>query len=619
MGVDLRCILVAALCASTPALAQASRTWVSGVGDDANPCSRTAPCRTFASAIAKTAAGGEIDVLDPGDFGTVTITKAITIDGGHDRGRVLAAGGPAITVAAGAQDVVVLRRLSLLGTSATPGTTGITFDSGRLLHVERSRIQGFEQDGLRFAPEAGGQLVVDDVVASGNGGAGVRVGGTTGAVTAVISRGTFTGNRQGLWLGAGSTVTVNALTASDNTEAGIWARTDDGGKVQLNVERARLTHNGVGLHAASVGGGSQTLLRLSRAAVDANVLATTRLIGTGTVLSFGNNRMAGGSSPTCPTGAVLLEDAALPGLPRGGVVAPVELSVLGAMGTVTSSVTGALPRGVQLEGGVLAGTVEEGGDFPFTVTATDGNGCSASRDFTLSVACPPMSLEPATLAAGTTGQTYSETPFEHVGGEGETTFVVDGALPRGLHLAHGVLTGMPTQPGTFPFTLTATDGGRCAASRSYILDIARSADFQEATLEFQVSANPTHDGDPVSVTARVVGGVGEPSGTVTFLNGTEVLEVVTLKSREATHTLARLAPGKYTLGATYSGDALFGGLDAAPVTLEVLPREEPPVTPPVEDNDKSCGCQQSGAPGGALLTLLLLVLNRRRRRAPTPG
>ena len=73
--------LLAVLC-TVPAYAQATRTWVSGVGDDANPCSRTAPCLTFAGAITKTAAGGEIDDLDPGGFGAVTITKSITIDGG---------------------------------------------------------------------------------------------------------------------------------------------------------------------------------------------------------------------------------------------------------------------------------------------------------------------------------------------------------------------------------------------------------------------------------------------------------------------------------------------------------------------------------------------------------
>src|ERR1700747_1674983 len=87
---------------SSAAQAQASRTWVSGVGDDANPCSRTAPCKTFAGAISKTAAGGEIDALDPGGFGAVTITKSITIDGGGGQvASVLAAGTNGIIVNAG--------------------------------------------------------------------------------------------------------------------------------------------------------------------------------------------------------------------------------------------------------------------------------------------------------------------------------------------------------------------------------------------------------------------------------------------------------------------------------------------------------------------------------------
>src|SRR5437762_8424071 len=87
---------------ATPGFAQATRTWVSGVGDDASPCSRTAPCKTFAGAISKTAAGGEIDALDPGGFGAVTITKAITIDGHNTMTSVLASGGNGIVISAGA-------------------------------------------------------------------------------------------------------------------------------------------------------------------------------------------------------------------------------------------------------------------------------------------------------------------------------------------------------------------------------------------------------------------------------------------------------------------------------------------------------------------------------------
>src|SRR2546430_5458959 len=99
------------------AQAQATRTWVSGVGDDANPCSRTAPCKTFAGAISKTAVDGEIDALDPGGFGTVTITKAITIDGGPTgEASILAAGTFGITVnltASSGSNVVELRNLSI--------------------------------------------------------------------------------------------------------------------------------------------------------------------------------------------------------------------------------------------------------------------------------------------------------------------------------------------------------------------------------------------------------------------------------------------------------------------------------------------------------------------------
>lgn len=95
-------VLVGLSLGGMSAHAQASRTWVSGVGDDANPCSRTAPCKTFAGAISKTAASGEIDCLDPGGFGTITITKPIIIDcaGGMSgqAGGILSAGVPGITV-----------------------------------------------------------------------------------------------------------------------------------------------------------------------------------------------------------------------------------------------------------------------------------------------------------------------------------------------------------------------------------------------------------------------------------------------------------------------------------------------------------------------------------------
>jgi hypothetical protein len=114
----------AALLYAAPAEAQATRTWVSGVGDDANPCSRTAPCKTFAGAISKTAPGGEINCLDPGGFGAVTITKSITISCEIGTAGVLVAGTNGIVVAAGPQDRVILRGLDINGVGGQ-GLSGI--------------------------------------------------------------------------------------------------------------------------------------------------------------------------------------------------------------------------------------------------------------------------------------------------------------------------------------------------------------------------------------------------------------------------------------------------------------------------------------------------------------
>jgi hypothetical protein len=149
MTVSVRRLCLAAaftLAASSLAHAQATRTWVSGVGDDANPCSRTAPCKTFAGAISKTAAGGEISVLDPGGFGGVTITKSITLDGDGTLAGILAANTNAIIINAGANDVIVLRNISLHGGGT--GTNGIRFLAGGSLVVEHCEFTGFLQNNI---------------------------------------------------------------------------------------------------------------------------------------------------------------------------------------------------------------------------------------------------------------------------------------------------------------------------------------------------------------------------------------------------------------------------------------------------------------------------------------
>src|SRR6476660_7530891 len=152
--------------------AQASRTWVSGVGDDVNPCSRTAPCKTFAGAISKTAAGGEIDALDPAGYGAVTITKAITIDGGGGQvASVLVSGTNGIVVQAGPSDMVILRNLRINGIGT--GINGIRWLSGRNLTVENCDIFGFTNNGIDIAT-AGGKALILNTVSLNNGGNGIN-------------------------------------------------------------------------------------------------------------------------------------------------------------------------------------------------------------------------------------------------------------------------------------------------------------------------------------------------------------------------------------------------------------------------------------------------------------
>src|SRR5437588_5327145 len=155
------------------AQAQATRTWVSGVGDDANPCSRTAPCKTFAGAISKTATGGEINVLDPGGFGGVTITKAITIRSTFEAG-VLVSGTNAIVVSAPATDNVILEGLDIEGLGTSPN--GIRFLAGRSLTVVRCSINRFTTNAIDFQNSTNGSfmLVKDSVITNNNVGINVQ-------------------------------------------------------------------------------------------------------------------------------------------------------------------------------------------------------------------------------------------------------------------------------------------------------------------------------------------------------------------------------------------------------------------------------------------------------------
>ncbi len=160
--------LVVIFACSSVANAQATRTWVSGVGDDVNPCSRTAPCKTFAGAISKTATGGEISVLDPGPYGTLTITKAITVDGGTGDGwgSVLAtlANGFTINITTNlTSDKVILRNLSINGNNSAGGQSGIRFLDGAELVVENVDIFNFTGSGINILQTQSSNTTINNV------------------------------------------------------------------------------------------------------------------------------------------------------------------------------------------------------------------------------------------------------------------------------------------------------------------------------------------------------------------------------------------------------------------------------------------------------------------------
>ena len=154
----------------------AKRTWVSGVGDDINPCSRTDPCKTFAGAIAKTADGGEIDALDPGGYGPVVINKSITIDGTGTLASILASAtlpGITINVAGGSAGIVRLRGLSINGGGV--GSHGIRIIAARKVTIEDTVIDGFSKNGIevefnRSAP----QVFIRNTTIRNNAGSGIN-------------------------------------------------------------------------------------------------------------------------------------------------------------------------------------------------------------------------------------------------------------------------------------------------------------------------------------------------------------------------------------------------------------------------------------------------------------
>jgi hypothetical protein len=279
---------LAPLLASVPAHAQATRTWVSGVGDDVNPCSRTAPCKTFAGAISKTATAGEINCLDPGGFGTVTITKAMTLNCVGTLGSILASGVPGITInstAAGSK--VHIRGLQINGVTggtAVAGTIGIRILAGLNVTIEDTVITQFGQQGVIDSRVGGGThlMILNSTISSNAGNGVVAAAGATNNV--FIDNSYIIDNAGGLATATGNNVAVKRSNFSGNSGTGVEA--DAGG--QVTVDSSLISNNGIGLQ---VGG----TVKVSNSDIVFNNAAFS-----GAVISYGNNRVTGaiGNAPT---------------------------------------------------------------------------------------------------------------------------------------------------------------------------------------------------------------------------------------------------------------------------------------------------------------------------------
>jgi Right handed beta helix region len=266
---------------SLPANAQATRTWVSGAGNDGNPCSRSAPCLTFAGAISKTAAGGEINCIDAGGFGMVTITFALTISCQAGTAGVLATSSSnGIVVAAGASDSVFLQGLNIEG--AGSGLNGISFTSGKFLHVTDTVIGGFTGSGINFVPGVTAALFAQNTTISGNSGDGIVVaptGGTT-AAAATLTNVQLVNNAHGLTVKDNANATVFNSAASSNRLSGFFA---DGTSVvaQIDLFHSVASYNGTNGLAA---GGTAGIIRYADTAIFGNVTGVNP--GSGTIASF---------------------------------------------------------------------------------------------------------------------------------------------------------------------------------------------------------------------------------------------------------------------------------------------------------------------------------------------
>ena len=289
----IRFLSAAALVAgfSTLAHAQSPRTWVSGTGDDQNPCSRTAPCKTFAGAQSKTATGGEISALDPGGFGAITITKSLTLNGDGTLASILASSlvtGITVNIISGlSTDKVVVRNISIQGGGS--GTDGVRVSDAAEVILDNVTISGFTDAGVDVTQSQSSNLFLRNVRIS-KAAVGVRTQTTIGTVAGTFENVAIDGmTSHGVECVNNTALVMRNVETSRCVGSGVKSTAPT---VNLSIENSVSSGNNVGYEAAA------GALRIANCGMYYNNMNCSAA-----VLSAGNNRSAGNTATVDPTQA----------------------------------------------------------------------------------------------------------------------------------------------------------------------------------------------------------------------------------------------------------------------------------------------------------------------------
>ena len=294
LTLNILAVVIFTMTVSSLASAQATRTWVSGVGDDANPCSRTAPCKTFAGAISKTAAAGEISVLDPGGFGTITITKSITINGTHGAGYgSISAALTTGVIVNNAAAIVKLTSLNINGMGN--GVDGIRINAAASVYIEDTTIGGFTNRGINdIRTTANGKLFITDSTVRDTAQSGiVMLPGVGGSITGMIDNTRVEG--------AGNTGVVYDLNTKGIIKnsfivGNATGFVSEGTAADATIDNCVISNNTTGLAPVAPG-----IVRLLNSTITGNGTSIT-VGGQPQVQSNGNNIISGNGANNLPTG-----------------------------------------------------------------------------------------------------------------------------------------------------------------------------------------------------------------------------------------------------------------------------------------------------------------------------